>query len=189
MPRGWNHVGSPRYYPIRFPMPSRCPAARSSCSSGLLDRADNADEIAGVLGHELGHIKHRDNIRNLIHSGGTSFLIGLLFGDVTGTGALIFASRSLVAASYSREAEQNADTFAIDVMHRLGRSPKPMGQLMFRITGKEVDKSLSILSGHPLTEDRLARMSRADKPPSGPPLVDGRGVDGVEVDLRSGSKV
>jgi Zn-dependent protease with chaperone function len=147
------------------------PGGKVFLLSGMLERADNADEIAGVLGHELGHIKHRDNIRNLIHSGGTSFLIGLLFGDVTGTGALIFASRSLVAASYSREAEQNADTFAIDTMHRLGRSPKPMGQLMFRITGKEVDKSLSILSGHPLTEDRLARMSKEDRPPGGPPLL------------------
>jgi Zn-dependent protease with chaperone function len=139
--------------------------------SGLLTKADNADEIAGILAHELGHLKHRDSTRNLIHNGGTSFLIGLLFGDITGSSALIFASRSLVTASYSREAEQDADTFAIDVMHRLGRSPKPMGELMFRVTGKEGDHSLSILASHPLTEDRLARMSKEDPPPSGPPLL------------------
>lgn len=147
------------------------PGGKVFLLSGLLARADNADEIAGVLAHELGHVKHRDHIRNLIHNGGTSFLIGLLFGDITGTGALIFASRSLVAASYSREAEQDADSFAIDAMHGLGRSPKPMGQLIFRVTGKEVDKSLSILSGHPLTEDRLARMSGEDRSPTGPPLL------------------
>ena len=76
-------------------------------------------------------------MRGLIHNGGTSFLIGLLFGDITGSSALIFASRTLVTSSYSREAEQNADSFAIDVMHRLGRSPKPMGELLFRVTGKE----------------------------------------------------
>jgi hypothetical protein len=34
-----------------------------------------------------------------------------------------------------------------------------------------VDKSLSILSNHPLTEDRLKRMSEEDRPPSGPPLL------------------
>ena len=95
----------------------------------------------------------------------------MLFGDITGSGALIFASRSLVTSSYSREAEYNADTFAIDVMHKLGRSPKPMGQLLFRVTGKEMDKNLSILSNHPLTEDRLKRMSDQDRPPSGPPLL------------------
>jgi Zn-dependent protease with chaperone function len=147
------------------------PGGRVYVFSGLIAKAENADEIAGILAHELGHLKHRDSTRNLIYNGGTSFLIGLLFGDITGSGALIFASRSLVTASYSREAEQNADTFAIDAMHRLGRSPKPMGELMFRVTGKEGDKSLSILASHPLTEDRLARMSKEDQPPGGPPLL------------------
>jgi Zn-dependent protease with chaperone function len=147
------------------------PGGKIYLFSGLLAKAENADEIAGILAHELGHLKHRDNTRNLIYNGGTSFLIGLLFGDITGSGTLIFASRSLVTASHSREAEQNADTFAIEVMHGLGRSPKGMGELMFRVTGKEVDKNLSILSSHPLTEDRLQRMSEEDRPPSGPPLL------------------
>src|SRR6195256_1512499 len=147
------------------------PGGKVYVFNGLLAKAENADEIAGILAHELGHLRHRDGTRNLIYNGGTSFLIGLLFGDITGSGALIFASRSLLTASYSREAEQNADTFSIDAMHGLGRSPKPMGELMFRVTGKEGDKSLSILASHPLTEDRLARMSSEDRPPSGPPLL------------------
>jgi Zn-dependent protease with chaperone function len=147
------------------------PGGKVYLFNGLLGKAENADEIAGILAHEMGHLKHRDGTRNLIYNGGTSFLIGLLFGDITGSGALIFASRSLVTASYSREAEQNADTFSIDVMHSLGRPTKPMGELMFRVTGKEADKGLSILAGHPLTEDRMARMSREDRPPSGPPLL------------------
>ncbi len=147
------------------------PGGKVYVFNGLLAKAENADEIAGILAHEFGHLKHRDSTRNLIYNGGTSFLIGLLFGDITGSGALIFASRSLVTASHSREAEQDADTFAIDVMHRLGRPTKGMGELMFRITGKQVDKSLSILSSHPLTEDRLQRMSDEDRPPSGPPLL------------------
>jgi predicted Zn-dependent protease len=138
---------------------------------GLLARAENPDEIAGVLAHEFGHLRHRDSTRNLIYNGGASFLIGLLFGDVTGSGALIFASRSLITSSYSREAEQNADSFSIDTMHRLGRSPKPMGELLLRVTGKDEDKTLSILSSHPLTEDRLARMKAEERPVTGPPLL------------------
>jgi Zn-dependent protease with chaperone function len=147
------------------------PGGRVFLFSGLLAKADNPDEIAGVLAHELGHLRHRDSIRELIHDGGTSFLIGLLFGDVTGSGAVIFASRSLVTASYSREAEEGADSFAIDVMHKLGRSPKPMGQLLLRVTGKQSGTVPSILASHPLTEDRLKRMSAEDRPPSGPPLL------------------
>ncbi len=147
------------------------PGGKLYLFSGLLAKAQDPDEIAGILAHEMGHLKHRDNMRNLIRTGGTSFLMGLLFGDITGAGALIFASRSLMTASYSREAEQNADAFSIEVMHHLGRSPKPMGQLLFRVTGKEGDRSLSILASHPLTEDRLQRMSDEDRPPSGPPLL------------------
>jgi Zn-dependent protease with chaperone function len=147
------------------------PGGRIYLLNGLLAKAENPDEIAGVLAHELGHLKHRDNVRELIYNGGTSFLIGLLFGDVTGSSAVIFASRTLVTASYSRDAEQNADTVAIETMQRLGRSPKPMGELLFRVTGNEGSKSLSILANHPLTEDRLKRMSDLDKPASGPPLL------------------
>ncbi|CCD97242.1 putative metalloendopeptidase [Bradyrhizobium sp. ORS 375] len=147
------------------------PGGRFFLFRGLLDKADAADEVAGVLAHELGHLKHRDNLRQLIHNGGSSFLIGLLFGDVTGAGAAIFASRTMISASYSREAEEAADGFAIDVMHKLGRPTRPMGELLFRITGKE-DGKPSLWASHPLTEDRLARMRAADRPASGPPLLD-----------------
>ena len=146
------------------------PGGRIYLFDGLLAKAENPDEIAGVLAHELGHLKHRDSMRGLIRDGSTSFLIGLLFGDITGSSALIFGSRTLVTSSHSREAETNADGFAIDVMHRLGRPAKPTGELLLRVTGKE-GKGLSIISTHPLSEDRLARMSREDKSEGGPPLL------------------
>jgi len=65
------------------------PGGKVYLFDGLLAKADNADEIAGVLAHELGHLKHRDSMRGLIRDGSTSFLIGLLFGDITGSSALI----------------------------------------------------------------------------------------------------
>src|SRR5215472_9677749 len=158
---------------VATPVPNAIalPGGQMLLFSGLLDKAENPDEVAGVLAHELGHQKHRDNLRNLIHNGSTSFLIGLLFGDVTGSGAAIFAARTLMTSSYSRDVEQNADTFAMDLMQQLGRPTRPMGELMFRVTGKQGNDGLSILASHPLTEDRLKRMSEADRPPSGPPLL------------------
>lgn len=155
----------------KIPNAFALPGGKIYLLNGLLAKAENPDEIAGVLAHELGHDKHRDGIRELIHNGGTSFLIGLLFGDVTGSGAAIFSARALLTASYSRDAEQGADTVAIEVMRKLGRSPKPMGELLFRVTGKEGDKGVTILASHPLSEDRLKRMSEEDRPASGPPLL------------------
>lgn len=157
--------------PTSVPNAFALPGGKVYVLRGLLDKAENPDEIAGIIAHEFGHLKHHDNMRGLIYNGGTSFLIGLLFGDVTGSSAVIFASRSVVEASYSREAETAADTFAIEIMHKLGRSPKPAAELMFRITGKEGGGLTSILASHPLTEDRLARMTKEDRPASGPPLL------------------
>ncbi|MBR1089689.1 M48 family metallopeptidase [Bradyrhizobium manausense] len=157
--------------PSSVPNAFALPGGKVFMLNALLEKAESPDEVAGILAHELGHLKHHDNMRGLIYNGGTSFLIGLLFGDVTGSSAVIFASRSLVEASYSREAETDADTFAIEIMHKLGRSPKPAAELMFRITGKEGGSGLTILASHPLTEDRLERMTKEDRPASGPPLL------------------
>lgn len=147
------------------------PGGKVIVFDSLIAKANNPDEVAGVIAHELGHLKHRDNMRGLIYNGGTSFLIGLLFGDITGSSAMIFASRALITSSYSREAETAADTFSIELMQKLGRPPKAMGELMMRITGKEGGKGLTIISTHPLTEDRLARMSKEDQTVKGPPLL------------------
>jgi hypothetical protein len=39
------------------------------------------------------------------------------------------------------------------------------------VTGKEGNNNLSIMASHPLTEDRLQRMSAEDISPTGPPLL------------------
>jgi Zn-dependent protease with chaperone function len=158
----------------RVPNAFALPGGKVYLLDGLLQKARNPDEIAGVIAHELGHVRHRDNLRKLIQTGGTSFLVGLLFGDVVGGGAVVVTARAMLDASYSRQAEQSADAFAVEVMHRLGRSPLPMGQLLLRVTGEQAKKSLTILASHPLTEDRLATMKKEDRPNTGPEILSPR---------------
>lgn len=138
---------------------------------GLLDKAQSPDEVAGVLAHELGHVKHRDSMRILIQAGGTSFLLGLLFGDVTGSGAAIYAAKTLTNASYTRDAERNADGLAIEVLQSLGRSPKPLGELLLRVTGPEDRGLMNLVASHPLSEERLQRMAAAAPATAGPPIL------------------
>ncbi|MGC1776719.1 MAG: M48 family metallopeptidase [Xanthobacteraceae bacterium] len=147
------------------------PGGKIYLLNGLLQKANNADEIAGVIAHEMGHVVHRDQTRMLLENGSTAFIIGLLFGDITGSSAVIFGTRSLFQASYSRDAEANADAFAIKVMHNLGRSPAPMGELLFRITGEQGGRMIGILASHPLTEERRALMRREDRPATGPDIL------------------
>jgi Zn-dependent protease with chaperone function len=148
------------------------PGGKVYVLNGLIEKARNPDEVAGVLAHELGHVHNNHNMRKIIQAGGTSFLIGLLFGDMTGGGAIIFAGQALLNASYSRDAEREADEFAIETMRKLGRSAKPMGEFLVRLAGREPGKT-SIFSSHPLSKERLDRMSADITSDSGAEILSG----------------
>jgi Zn-dependent protease with chaperone function len=147
------------------------PGGRVYVLSKLIQRAESPDELAGTLAHEFGHIAHRDGLRRLIADGSTSFLFGLLLGDVTGGGVVLTAGRSLFSAAYSRESEAAADLYSRDLMQKLGRSPKAFGMLLLRLTGSEKDNPLAIFASHPMSEDRMAALSQAGDVPEGPPLL------------------
>ncbi|MFO1124340.1 MAG: M48 family metallopeptidase [Methylocystis sp.] len=147
------------------------PGGKVFILSGLLEKAQSQDEVLGVLAHELGHLQNRDHLRRLIANGGIAYLFGLLFGDVTGGGAVVFVGKTLLTAANSREAEARADAFAAQTLASLGRPAKPMGELLLRVTGKEEDGFLTILHDHPLSEDRLAKLSAADKATADPVLT------------------
>ena len=76
-------------------------------------------------------------MRRMIADGGGAYLIGLMFGHVTGGAALIYASKTLLFAAHSRESEAAADAFAAATLAKLGRPATPMGELLLRITGPE----------------------------------------------------
>lgn len=147
------------------------PGGRVYVLNGLLEKAESPDELAGVLAHEFGHVAHRDGLRRVIEDGSTGFLIGLLFGDMTGASVVVGAGRGLLSAAYSRDAEASADQYARALLLKLGRSPKPLGDLLLRISGAEKENPLSIFATHPLTEDRLALLEAAGSTPAGPPLL------------------
>lgn len=147
------------------------PGGKIYVLNGLIARAKDADEVAGVIAHELGHVAHRDGLRRLIQNGGSSFLVGLLFGDVTGSGVMLTTGRSLLSAAYSRDAEANADLYSKHVMERLGRPPKALGDLLLRITGPESDDPLAIFASHPMTAERQASLQQATVAIAGPPLL------------------
>jgi Zn-dependent protease with chaperone function len=148
------------------------PGGRIFVLSALIDKADSVDELAGVLAHELGHVAHRDGLREMISTGGSAFLFGLLFGDVSGSGAIVLAGRALVQSAYSRQAEANADAFSASIMRGLGRSPRPLGEFLLRLTGPQNDGPVAMLASHPLSQDRLAALQKDDAPTTGPALLD-----------------
>ncbi|MGA8171129.1 MAG: M48 family metallopeptidase [Methylocystis sp.] len=157
--------------PSKTPNAFALPGGKVYLLSGLLAKSDNQDEIVGVLSHELGHLQHRDHLRRMIADGGAAYLISLLFGHVTGGGALIYASKTLLFAAHSRESEAAADAFAAATLAKLGRPAKPMGELLLRITGSEEHGVTTILHDHPLSQARLDYLSAQDKGTTEPALL------------------
>ncbi|MGO4387140.1 M48 family metallopeptidase [Microvirga sp. 2YAF29] len=161
----------------KIPNAIALPGGKIYVFQALLDKAETADELAGVLAHEIGHVANRDGLRKMIQSGGTSYLLGLLFGDVTGGGAIVFASEYLINSAHSREAETAADDFAGQAMITLGRPAHPMAQLLKRIEGDEDDedgnesKLPAFLSTHPVTDQRLKALEKLVPSKPGEPLL------------------
>jgi predicted Zn-dependent protease len=73
--------------------------------------------------------------------------------------------------SYSRDAETAADRFAADIMVGLGRSPRPMGAFLVRITGAQKDMPLPFLASHPVSAERLEALEARAVAVTAPPLL------------------
>ena len=84
---------------------------------GLIDKAQSADELAGVLAHEVTHVQHRHPGKMLIRQAGLSLLIKAIAGDVGQ------AADTAVLLRGSRNAERAADAGALDLLRQAHISP------------------------------------------------------------------
>jgi predicted Zn-dependent protease len=146
------------------------PGGRVYVFRGLIDKAENADEIAGVIAHEIGHVAHRDGTRAILEGAGLSFLFGMLLGDFVGGGAVVFAAKSVLQSSYTREAETAADSYGTDLMNKADADARALANMLEKIGGA-TEPGMTILMDHPETKARVAAIRRnAASRPSSPLL-------------------
>jgi predicted Zn-dependent protease len=137
--------------------------------SGLLERAKSTSEIAGVLGHEIIHIKGRHMARSSGPDAASVLsLLAMVLLARNGAGAqaagavgqAISATRQM---AYSRQLELEADTLGARYMAAAGFDPN--GALAFLKTLDE-DRALNpinipaYLMTHPVTQERVANMQQ-----------------------------
>jgi Zn-dependent protease with chaperone function len=153
------------------------PGGHAVVFRGLLERTERAEELAGVLAHELQHILHRHATRQLLADASTGLLISALTGDITGTLAYgLEAARTLGRLRYSRGAEEEADADGMRML--LAAGVDPAGMIAFyellRKEAPQLPASLEYLSTHPTTERRIERLrslARAAPPGEIRPLL------------------
>lgn len=84
--------------------------------SGLADDVKSADEYAGILAHELGHVHYNHPMRSMMRHMGASFTLSLMTGNST----VMETAGMINSLRFSREDETAADRFAVDVLMRSG---------------------------------------------------------------------
>jgi Zn-dependent protease with chaperone function len=131
---------------------------------GLIQAADSPEEVAAVLGHEMGHVINRDPTRLALRSAGSVGILGMVFGDFAGGAVALVIAEQLIAANYSQDAEAKADIFAHKLLANARLPSAPMARFFDKLYAEYGDgpEFLSHLASHPDLSGRAKAADNAD---------------------------
>lgn len=124
---------------------------------GLLQQAGSADEVAGVLAHEMGHALELHPETGLVRTAGLGTLAQLLFAGSAGTMTNIGVFVTQV--QYTRLNEHEADAHAVRILRAAGISAKGLSDFFKRMNDPDAEPSIfnsAVIRTHPLTKERIA---------------------------------
>ncbi|MBT8090716.1 MAG: M48 family metallopeptidase [Gammaproteobacteria bacterium] len=125
---------------------------------GLLDQVESENELAFVLGHELGHFRNRDHLRAL----GRGLVLSLFFAVITGNdvAGIGISATDIALRGFSREQETRADAFGLAIVHSEYGHVNQAARLFERWGASDEDSSAiaSYLSTHPRPGDRVEQL-------------------------------
>jgi len=129
-------------------------------TTGLLAKA-NDEHLRGVLAHEIAHddLGHVARAQTL----GTGLNLGVILLEqlIPGSSAVTPIAGALIARSYSRSEELEADRHGVEILRRAGYSKEVMIDTLTWLMRTAGDGGGGgFLSTHPATEDRIAALRR-----------------------------
>ena len=148
--------------------------------SGTILNANSVEELAGVLAHELGHVKGRHSARmaqDAAIPGLVTTLAGVAAAAATGEAAPLIAAQAANVAiqlQYSRQYEDEADRMAVDFLARSGLRSEGLVRFFERIQMEQrrlpPGQIPPYLYSHPQVDSRIAVVRRvAEEFPLGAP--------------------
>ena len=93
------------------------PGGTIGVTTGLLDVLNEEIEVAFVLGHELGHFKHRDHLQGMGRAIGFGIVLYTVFGSSPGADSLGSMIDFALQRDYSQDRELRADRFGVSLVH------------------------------------------------------------------------
>jgi predicted Zn-dependent protease len=137
------------------------PGGNVLVTSALLEQAGSENELAFVLGHELGHVEARDPLRAL----GRGVLVAVALAALGGSdgAALAASAASLGERAFSREQERAADRFALALVASEYGHVAGAGDFLRRLPDAgpagSMERAASWLATHPRSADRVAELA------------------------------
>lgn len=128
---------------------------------GLIDAAENPEEVAGVLAHEMAHAAERHPMQGLVRAMGISLLFNLMLGNASSLDALAAQmAQVLLVLSYNREAELEADRVGMEILNQADIRGGGLTAFFRRMTeksqaGRQVPQ---LFSTHPMHGERIQRL-------------------------------
>ena len=126
---------------------------------GLMEKADSPEQVAGVLAHEMEHVRQRHVTRGMFRQMTLSVLASLIFGDAGSMGSVV---RGLGSLKFQREDEASADREGMRNLAAAGVDPQAMISFFRKLQKQEGDmpKMAEYLSSHPDTEARIDELQK-----------------------------
>ena len=102
----------------------------------------------------------RDPLREALRSAGSAGILSLVLGDATGGTITAIMAEQMLSSAYTRTAEENADSFGLDLLAAAKISPKGFEVFFDRIAdmGGELPE---VFSSHPATQSRKDKAAAA----------------------------
>jgi Zn-dependent protease with chaperone function len=149
------------------------PGGRIILFRGLIEKAESAEEVTGVLAHELAHVTLRHPTQGLIVSVGWTAMLSALTGGASGSSdAVAQVASELATSAYSRDVEAAADAEGVAILERAGIDS--LGLIgFFNMIKKLEENGVSMpafFSSHPLTDNRIAAIKAASSGKGGPAM-------------------
>lgn len=159
--------------------------------TGLIKYLDNADDLAGVMGHEMAHADLRHTVRNLQKSYGVQVLLSVALGKNPNALAEIAAqiAGGLAGLKFSREYETEADEHSVDYLSQTEYACNGAAHFFEKLTAAGGSgQPPEFLSTHPNPDNRIENInSKAQSIGCDTSLATNTGYGQVKASLNKGS--
>ena len=150
------------FYSLGGPTAFALPGGTVVITDDLIELAENDEEIVAVLAHELGHVAGRHVMRRLAQTSSMLVLWTAFTGDASAAALSILGPDQLLAMSYSRDFERDADQFAAEYLLQAGIPPTRLGDILRRLDAAGGGSGIpNWLASHPGTEERARNAEEA----------------------------